>query len=169
MGKPGAERANHQIKGKVLINRGLHNLKGGSERRSLISLSPSNLSPLLLLQIIDSPEILQVIDSLPHLRQLSTSLYDSQYALFFKSLASVETTHLLPSRILGQHSRHYVKELRIIAYKQLLESYRSVTLENFAKAFGVSKEWIDGELAGFIGEGRLDARVDKVSSLNVWD
>jgi len=44
-----------------------------------------------------------------------------------------------------------------------------VTLENFAKAFGVSKEWIDGELAGFIGEGRLDARVDKVSSLNVWD
>lgn len=45
----------------------------------------------------------------------------------------------------------------------MLESYRSVTLENFAKAFGVSVDWIDMELAKFISEGRLDARVDKVS------
>lgn len=104
-----------------------------------------------------------MIDQLPHLREFCTSLYDSQYSNFFKALASVETEHLLPSRVLGQHSRHYVKECRIIAYKQLLESYRSVTLENFAKAFGVSVDWIDMELAKFISEGRLDARVDKAS------
>ena len=33
--------------------------------------------------------------------------------------------------------------MRILAYSQLLESYRSLTLDSMARAFGVSVEFID--------------------------
>ena len=59
------------------------------------------------------------------------------------SPARLEQTHLLPSRILNPHARFYVREVRILAYAQLLESYRSLTLESMGLAFGVSVEFID--------------------------
>lgn len=63
---------------------------------------------------------------------------------FFSLLtAEVEQTHLIPSRVLAPHARYYVREMRIIAYAQLLESYRSLTLDNMCSAFGVSPEFID--------------------------
>lgn len=41
------------------------------------------------------------------------------------------------------HYRYYVREMRILAYTQLLESYRSLTLQYMAEAFGVTVEYID--------------------------
>ena len=38
---------------------------------------------------------------------------------------------------------YYVREMRVIAYTQLLESYRSLTLQYMADAFGVSVVFID--------------------------
>ena len=52
--------------------------------------------------------------------------------------------------------------MRIIAFAQLLESYRSVALENMAAAFGVTAEYVDRELSRFISAGRLAAVIDKV-------
>lgn len=46
-------------------------------------------------------------------------------------------------RLLAPHYRYYVREMRILAYTQLLESYRSLTLQYMATAFGVSTEFID--------------------------
>ena len=46
-------------------------------------------------------------------------------------------------RLMAAHYRHYVREMRIMAYAQLLESYRSLTLEYMADAFGVTVECID--------------------------
>lgn len=57
--------------------------------------------------------------------------------------AAVEEHHLLPSRLLSIHAKYYTRELRIKAYAQLLESYRSVTMDNLSAAFGVSSEWLD--------------------------
>ena len=48
---------------------------------------------------------------------------------------------------------------------QFLESYKSVTLESMAKAFGVSAEFLDEELADFIVAGRLPAKIDKVGGI----
>jgi len=45
--------------------------------------------------------------------------------------------------LFAPHYRHYVREMRIQAYSQLLESYRSLTLGYMAEAFGVSTEFID--------------------------
>ncbi len=41
------------------------------------------------------------------------------------------------------HYTYYIRELRIIAYNQLLESYSSLTLNYMANAFGVSAQFID--------------------------
>lgn len=45
--------------------------------------------------------------------------------------------------LFAPHYRYYVREMRIQAYSQLLESYRSLTLGYMAEAFGVSTEFID--------------------------
>ena len=47
------------------------------------------------------------------------------------------------NRLLSPHYRYYVREMRIQAYSQLLESYRSLTLDYMANAFGVTKGFID--------------------------
>lgn len=46
-------------------------------------------------------------------------------------------------RVLSAHYRFYAREMRILAYTQLLESYRSLTLQYMAQAFGVSVNFID--------------------------
>lgn len=114
-------------------------------------------------KVIDSPEVLQVIDEMPNIKTLASSLYNAEYAQLFKSLAEVEQNQLLPSRLLHPHSQYFVREMRIIAYGQLLESYRSLTLESMARDFGVKKEFIDSDLARFIATGRLTAVIDRVS------
>lgn len=55
-----------------------------------------------------------------------------------------------------------MRELRLVAYGQFLESYKSCTLGGMAAAFGVSPAFLDEELAEFIVQGRLPAKIDKV-------
>ena len=50
---------------------------------------------------------------------------------------------------------------------QFLESYKSVTLQSMATAFGVSVDFIDEELVDFIVAGRLPAKIDKVPLLSL--
>jgi len=68
-------------------------------------------------------------------------------------------------RFLAPHIRYYCREMRIRAYAQLLESYRSVQLESMAKSFGVSIEFLDRELSRFISLGRLHCKIDKVGGV----
>ena len=88
----------------------------------------------------------------------------SIYSLILKfiCIAKLEETQLIPSRILNPHARYYVRELRILAYTQLLESYRSLTLESLATAFGVSVAFVDADLARFIASRRLNCTIDRV-------
>ena len=44
---------------------------------------------------------------------------------------------------------------------QFLESYKSVTIQMMASAFGVSAAFLDGELSEFIAAGRLNCKIDK--------
>ncbi|GAA5904353.1 uncharacterized protein JCM6883_006459 [Sporobolomyces salmoneus] len=116
-------------------------------------------------KIIESPEVISVLPNVPTLQNYTDSLYKTDYSTFFRSLATIEETHLLPSLLLSPHSRYYTRELRLKAYSQLLESYRSVTLDSLATAFGVTKEWLDTDLARFIATGRLNCSIDKVSGI----
>ncbi|SGZ28712.1 BQ5605_C027g10419 [Microbotryum silenes-dioicae] len=116
-------------------------------------------------QIIEAPEVIALIPTRPTLKDYCESLWRCDYAAFFKALAIVEESHLLPARLLSVHSRYYVREMRIKAYAQLLESYRSVTLASLSNAFGVSQDFIDADLARFISAGRLNCSIDRVNSV----
>jgi len=116
-------------------------------------------------KIMASPEVIQVLPELPILGDLVKNLYDCHYDKFFVALATLEQTLLLPSRLLSPHARYYVREMRILAYSQLLESYRSLTLDSLSRAFGVSVEFVDSELSRFIANGRLHCSIDKVHGI----
>ncbi|KAG6876113.1 hypothetical protein C0992_000924 [Termitomyces sp. T32_za158] len=116
-------------------------------------------------KIINAPEVAQVLPDLPILGDLIKNLYDCHYDKFFLALATLEQTLLLPSRVLAPHARFYVREMRILAYTQLLESYRSLTVDSLSRAFGVSVEFVDSELSRFIAHGRLHASIDKVHGI----
>ncbi|KAI8870759.1 PCI-domain-containing protein [Ramicandelaber brevisporus] len=115
--------------------------------------------------VVDSPEVLEVIHKIPAIESLLGSLYSARYGEFFRTLAIVETEHLKRSIYLHTHVRYYVRELRIIAYAQQLESYSSLGLSNMASSFGVSQEFIERDLVKFIAAGRLQYSIDKVAGI----
>ncbi|KAH9484646.1 26S proteasome non-ATPase regulatory subunit 6 [Psilocybe cubensis] len=113
-------------------------------------------------RVMMAPEVVQVLPDVPILGELVGSFWECKYDKFFIALATLEQTHLLPSRTLSPHARFYTREMRIRAYTQLLESYRSLTLESLSAAFGVSVEFVDSELSHLIALSRLPAKIDKV-------
>lgn len=115
-------------------------------------------------KVVQGSEILEVLHGAPDISEYLFSLYRCQYALFFKKLAFVEGL-LKRDRLCAPHYRFYVREMRILAYTQLLESYRSLTLQYMADAFGVTVSFIDQELARFIAAGRLHCKIDKVGEV----
>ncbi|KAK2723111.1 hypothetical protein QYM36_003336 [Artemia franciscana] len=115
-------------------------------------------------KVVKGSEILEVLHTLQEVRDYLFSLYNCQYDRFFKNLARIEQ-EIKHDRYFSPHFRYYVKEMRIIAYNQLLDSYRSLTLDYMARAFDVTTEFIDRELARFIAVGRLHARIDRVGGI----
>lgn len=115
-------------------------------------------------KVIKSSGILEVLHDLPDIHEYLFSLYNCQYAKFFEKLAWVET-YLKSDRYLAPHYRFYVREMRILAYSQLIGSYRSLSLAYMSQTFGVSKDFIEAELAKFIAAGRLHCKIDRVRGI----
>jgi 26S proteasome regulatory subunit N7 len=116
-------------------------------------------------KLMDAPEILSVIKVLPsEVGEAMKSLYNCNYDVFFASLAVI-TEHLKKNHWLARHQAFFCREMRIRAYSQLLESYKSVQLQHMANNFGVTVEFLDRELSRFIFSGRLNAKIDKVQGV----
>lgn len=90
----------------------------------------------------DYPDTEAPIDFAP-LAQLVSSLYTGSYRSFFGALAAVEESFLTQDRYLYEHRGWFVREMRLRAYQQLLQSYRVVGLESMANDFGVSVDFLD--------------------------
>jgi 26S proteasome regulatory subunit N7 len=90
----------------------------------------------------DAPEAEAAID-FSALAQLVGSLYTGSYRSFFGALAAVEVNFLSQDRYLYEHRGWFVREMRLRAYQQLLQSYRVVGLESMANDFGVSVDFLD--------------------------
>ncbi|KAF8513026.1 proteasome 26S subunit [Hysterangium stoloniferum] len=116
-------------------------------------------------KILLSPEVNSILFEIKDLSEYTKSLYDCHYDKFFIALASLEQTHLLPSQILRPHARWYIREMRIRAYAQLLESYNSLTLKSMSLAFGVGESFVDNDLSRFISSGRLNCTIDQVNGI----
>ncbi|KAJ8752014.1 hypothetical protein K2173_001040 [Erythroxylum novogranatense] len=119
---------------------------------------------LLKQKVVDAPEILTVIGKIPYLSDFLNSLYDCQYKSLFSAFAGLAEQIKL-DRYLHPHFRYYMREIRTVVYSQFLESYKSVTIEAMAKAFGVTVEFIDLELSHFIAAGKLHCKIDKVAGV----
>jgi len=115
-------------------------------------------------KVLNAPEILAVIDNVPHLTSLLNSLYNCNYSAFFVALAGI-TDKLKTNKFLAPHAGYFCKEMRVMAYAQMLESYRSVQLNTMAHAFGVSPQFLDNEISRFIASGRLHCKIDKVGGI----
>jgi 26S proteasome regulatory subunit N7 len=115
-------------------------------------------------EVIFSPDILAVIRDMPHLKSFAESFYNCEYFQFFKSFLHV-IKDVQNDKYLCKHVSYFTKEMRLVAYKQYLESFKSVTIDNMARAFGVSNEFLDKELSNFIYSGKLSCKIDKVSGI----
>ncbi|ROW13558.1 hypothetical protein VPNG_04451 [Cytospora leucostoma] len=114
----------------------------------------------------DQPEAEMAVDFSP-LAKLVSSLYSGRYKSFFQALANVEEQFLTQDRYLHEHKNWFIREMRLRAYQQLLQSYRVVGLESMASQFGVTVDFLDRDLAKFIAGGRIPCTIDRVSGKGV--
>ncbi|KAI0133557.1 proteasome regulatory particle, non-ATPase-like protein [Xylariales sp. AK1849] len=114
----------------------------------------------------DQPESEMAVDFSP-LGQLVNSLYNGNYKQFFQALALVEEQFLTQDRYLHEHKGWFIREMRLRAYQQLLQSYRVVGLESMANDFGVTVDFLDRDLAKFIAGGRIPCTIDRVKDKGV--
>lgn len=114
----------------------------------------------------EQPEAEMAVDFSP-LALLVSSLYNGNYKTFFQSLADVEEQFLNQDRHLHEHKSWFIREMRLRAYQQLLQSYRVVGLESMASDFGVTVDFLDRDLARFIAAGRISCTIDRVTGKGV--
>jgi len=115
-------------------------------------------------KVLHAPEVLAVVGNIPHVRTLMTAFYNCEYAPFFVALAEI-TDALKQNLFVAPHAGYFCKEMRILVYSQMLESYKSVQLSSMAQAFGVTEAFLDKELSRFIANGRLHCKIDKVGGI----
>ena len=115
-------------------------------------------------KIIDNSDVLSVINDIPHLQKFLNTFYDGEYAEFFKELYYIIQI-IKNDFYFSKHYNYFINEIRIKVYSQFLQSYKTVTMENMANVFGVSINFIDSELSNFISQGRINAKIDKVSGI----
>ena len=118
-------------------------------------------------QVIDSPDVLSAIGDIPYLAPTLNAFYEGRYRNLFTSLTALYPS-LLRDRYLSRHAAHVLRELRIAAYNQFLESYKSVTLGGMAAGFGVTPALLDRELSRFIAAGCINAKIDAVAGELRW-
>jgi 26S proteasome regulatory subunit N7 len=125
---------------------------------SLIAMDRATLKK----KILDSPEILSVVEEIPFLKQFVLALYECRYADW--SVSFVGLIDLIrEDKHLKLHIRYITRAMRIVAYKQFLLSYKSVTITMMAGAFGVTEEFIEEELSSFISAGKLNCKIDRIN------
>lgn len=129
---------------------------------SLVSLSRKQLKK----DLIEGSDVQQQLYDLSDMKQYLQSFYNCQYDEFFIYLSKVEVL-LKNNRYFSQHTQHYIREMRLAGYRQLLASYSSLAIGYMATAFGVTEQFIDDELSKFIAHGRLSAKIDHVAGIVV--
>ena len=114
--------------------------------------------------VVHSPDILAVIRDIPFLRLYMESFYNCEYKTFFEAFVEIIDA-IKADKYLNTHANYFIKEMRLVAYRQYLESFKSVTIDNMARAFGVTPDFIDRELSNFIYIGKINCKIDKVSGV----
>jgi 26S proteasome regulatory subunit N7 len=142
---------------------------GDEEMKDVSAVAPAHATAVVNLSTLGTNSGVEVEAEAPMdftaLASLVNSLYNGDYQKFFLALASVEENFLTQDRYLFEHRAWFVREMRLRGYQQLLQSYRVVGLDTMAKAFGVSVDFLDRDLAKFIAGDRIPCTIDRVKGV----
>jgi len=120
--------------------------------------------PVLKKKIIESSDVIGALGAEPLLSSLANSFYYGRYAEFLSALINIYP-RLCADRFFAPHASWYLREMRVAAYVQFLDSYKSVTLGGMAEAFGVGTAFLDQELSSLIAGGRVAAKLDATTGI----
>ncbi|CDK24637.1 unnamed protein product [Kuraishia capsulata CBS 1993] len=119
-------------------------------------------------KLIESPEILSIAtttNTLDPVFKLVKSLYFCEYNTFFANLLETNDTILVTDKYLAPHASYYMREIRVRAYAQLLESYKSLSLKSMAEHFQIPADFLDADLCKFIPNNKLNCVIDRVNGI----
>lgn len=115
----------------------------------------------LIDKLVESPEIIQTLVNHPLPQSFLETLYQCQYSKFYTLLPQIHTA-LLRSPYLGPIAARYLKEARVVSYRQFLTAFQIVKIDAFAKTFGVSPDFLEKDICSLIGTGRLNCTINAV-------
>lgn len=123
---------------------------------ALIQLNRSELKK----SIVDSPEVISA--AIPQLDALLASVYRCRYQEYFPALEAV-CQKMQRNVFLQLHVNYFFREARIVAFKQFLDSYSSVTLQSMSTAFNIPMPVLDQMLFNLISNERIACKIDRVN------
>lgn len=115
-------------------------------------------------KVIGSPEILSVVHEKPHVKEFMYAYFHCDYKQYMREFVHV-IDHMRNDRFFHNHLTKIIKELRLIAYKQFITSYKSVTIKSMAETFGVSPKFIEEEIYLFVSQAKLQCKIDSVAGV----
>lgn len=113
-------------------------------------------------QVVLAPPVLEGADD--DMKGLLNAFYSAKYKDFMTYLVPV-AKRVKRDIYLSRHYYYFIRSIRLRAYKQFLEPYKTVTISNMALAFGVSPQFIEEEVSGFVASGKLGCRIDRVNGV----
>lgn len=93
-------------------------------------------------RIIDNSDVVSCIREIPNLQSFLESFYNGNYQVFFEEFYNI-INRTKNDFFLSKHNNYFIREMRIKAYTQFLQSFKSVTIDNMAISFGVTSKFID--------------------------
>lgn len=112
-------------------------------------------------KIILSSDVLEVRASVETGFRLVESFYNCDYPSLFPNLVRFLDT-IAQETYLAKYTNLFCREVKLGAYRQLLQSYQSLSLESLAGIFGVSSEYVEKDLVNYIVADGLMCKIDKV-------
>lgn len=109
----------------------------------------------------------EVFETLKHNEngiKLVEAVYNCDYNNFI-ALAMPFFENVANDIFVGHQIDFFVREMKIRIYKQLLASYKSLSLEVFANIMRVGVDFIEKDLCDFIVDQRLSCAIDKVAGM----
>ncbi|KAM0688387.1 proteasome regulatory particle subunit [Conglomerata obtusa] len=117
-----------------------------------------------LKSILSSSDVLETSKDNEKMIKLTECVFNCKYDKFFTNL--IDSVELIKDDIfLKKRIDFFVRELKIRVYKQLLLSYKSLSLEMCADLLKVNVDFVERDLCDFIVDQRIKCVIDKVSGL----
>lgn len=95
---------------------------------------------------------------------LIKSLYECNYFDYLPRLY-LYLSSVKDNVYLSHFIDYFCKEMKLKAYKQLLDSYQFISISNMSQLFGIEVNYLEEDLSTFIVDGKLNCKIDKIDGI----